>query len=266
MSLRPQWRLWSDAALRVVFDEERDLQLKVGPRKITLVVCSKLLARASPVFKKMLFGGFAESKLAGDVEWVVELPEDDINGMHLLMHIVHGNREKVPKKMSDSLRFCKAPGDLSAVLRSITCTADKFDMSQPSFRNTKLPVWGKKVLLPGFVAQQFLDAGIEIKALAEPSLYKRSVYDLYAELKHLKESWQTEYFPYNCTESYGVFQAAKTLVERPPLFSLPGSQIKHLWAQMRKSGIREDWLLALKAKGEAMLAARYAAAGDRLRH
>ncbi|KAB5545661.1 hypothetical protein GE09DRAFT_1243407 [Coniochaeta sp. 2T2.1] len=393
MSRTPPWGCgpqWSDAALRVVFDDEGDLQLKVGRRKITLVVCSKSLARTSPVFKKMLFGGLAESKPAGDVEWVVELPEDDINGMHLLMHIVHGNLEKVPKKMSDSLRFCNAPEDVSTVLRGITCTADKYDMvrllhpwadawldegcrvfhgsykARPHLANgvfwglnyvtwrldniwcgwilgdedllqeelkhiisstyyesnvahteptgssvvsvtesklihgrnrrmvlavlyskarwgrqcksQTLPVrmqtyydfstqslydqvltqfpqhhinnGGKQVLLRDLVTEQFLDAGIEIKALVELSLYKRSVYHLQATLARLEGKWRTDYLPYNRLESCGVFQASKAAVDNYPFFSLTGSQIKHLRAQRQKSGIREGWLEALKAEEE----------------
>lgn len=48
----------------IVLDPDGDLHLAVGTAKVNpvrFVVCSRALARASPVFKAMLFGGFSES-------------------------------------------------------------------------------------------------------------------------------------------------------------------------------------------------------------
>ncbi|KAI8267569.1 hypothetical protein K4K56_004477 [Colletotrichum sp. SAR 10_98] len=65
------------------FDSKGDLYLVVGIRAgdpSTFLVCSKVLARASPVFDKMLFGPFAESRPSTesskqDSAWIVHLPE-----------------------------------------------------------------------------------------------------------------------------------------------------------------------------------------------
>ncbi|OIW30032.1 hypothetical protein CONLIGDRAFT_632143 [Coniochaeta ligniaria NRRL 30616] len=48
----------------IIFEEDGDLRLEVGPERMPMIVCPKALARASPVFKRILFGGFAESKPA----------------------------------------------------------------------------------------------------------------------------------------------------------------------------------------------------------
>ncbi|KAJ1324124.1 BTB/POZ domain-containing protein [Microdochium nivale] len=54
-------------------------------------VCSRAVARASPVFDKMLFGAFAEGSNYQEKgqEWVVELPDDPTAAMRPLLHIVH---------------------------------------------------------------------------------------------------------------------------------------------------------------------------------
>ncbi|KAF7530149.1 hypothetical protein G7054_g9665 [Neopestalotiopsis clavispora] len=49
-------------------------------------VCSRALARSSPVMKAMLFGNFQESR-----QDIVRLPEDDPDAMEILLHVVHNN-------------------------------------------------------------------------------------------------------------------------------------------------------------------------------
>jgi hypothetical protein len=49
-------------------------------------VCSRTLARSSPVMKAMLFGKFQESR-----QDVIKLPEDDSDAMEILLHVVHNN-------------------------------------------------------------------------------------------------------------------------------------------------------------------------------
>ncbi|KAI0144673.1 hypothetical protein GGR57DRAFT_481649 [Xylariaceae sp. FL1272] len=61
---------------------------------ITYMVDSRALARASPVWKKLLYGGYAESKPANALtasDWVVELPEDHPIAIETLLNIIHGN-------------------------------------------------------------------------------------------------------------------------------------------------------------------------------
>ncbi|KAI1269109.1 hypothetical protein F5Y18DRAFT_176821 [Xylariaceae sp. FL1019] len=61
---------------------------------ITYMVDSRALARASPVWKELLYGENAKSKPANAStasDWVVELPEDNPFAMEALLDIVHGN-------------------------------------------------------------------------------------------------------------------------------------------------------------------------------
>lgn len=123
----------------LVFDEEGDLHLEVGEKKISCRVCSKSLARASRVFKRMLYGGFSESRdnsLAG--EWVVQLPDDDINAMKILLAIIHGCPQTVPKKlptMSETLvdptsyEFFHVGYADAGLLYLVTLAADKYGLT-----------------------------------------------------------------------------------------------------------------------------------------
>ncbi|KAI8175181.1 hypothetical protein K4K51_007759 [Colletotrichum sp. SAR 10_75] len=88
----------------VSFDPNGDLYLHVGAgveeKAKTYFVCSKALARASTVFRKMLYGGFAESGQSDvDHGWTVDLPEDRQQPMEMMLNIVHGAFEKVPEKI-----------------------------------------------------------------------------------------------------------------------------------------------------------------------
>ncbi|RYP08552.1 hypothetical protein DL765_008736 [Monosporascus sp. GIB2] len=98
-------------------DADGDLHLIVGPKKcldmhsrssghpseiphtkaVTYIVCSKTLSRSSPVWKRLLYGGFAESKKpeAGG-QWTVCLPEDEPAPMKTILNIAHGRFDQVP--------------------------------------------------------------------------------------------------------------------------------------------------------------------------
>ncbi|KAI1254013.1 hypothetical protein MGN70_004408 [Eutypa lata] len=91
-------------------DADGDLVLEVPymdeneqPLTKKFVACSKTLSRSSPVFKKMLFGGFAESKQPekGGEPWTVNLPDDDHDALKVLLDIVHSNFDKVPNSVTD---------------------------------------------------------------------------------------------------------------------------------------------------------------------
>ncbi|KAB5545657.1 hypothetical protein GE09DRAFT_215584 [Coniochaeta sp. 2T2.1] len=121
----------------LVFDADGDLRLVIGTGKdrITCLVCSKALARASPVFKSMLFGGFAESKPRdASIQWVVNLPEDDINAMAILLHIFHGQVHHVPMMLPQrrkdliqaQLFNYNVPKVVIDVLYHITVVSDKY--------------------------------------------------------------------------------------------------------------------------------------------
>jgi hypothetical protein len=104
MTVRPSA---SQAPNTISFDERGDLRLEIGDAddergQTSFLVCSRALARTSPVFKAMLFGGYAESKPAHG-EWVVQLPDDldHIDGLRVIMDIVHGNFHKVHKDINN---------------------------------------------------------------------------------------------------------------------------------------------------------------------
>ncbi|KAF9878375.1 hypothetical protein CkaCkLH20_03867 [Colletotrichum karsti] len=111
-------RLNNDKDETVVVDQDGDLRLRVGsaPNRVaTFVICSKTVGRVSPVFKRMLFGNFAEARPANDEEWVVELPDDDSNTFEIYLNIIHGWFDKVPNKLN------------VRKLASLLTVADKYD-------------------------------------------------------------------------------------------------------------------------------------------
>ncbi|KAI1802631.1 hypothetical protein F4811DRAFT_572819 [Daldinia bambusicola] len=89
------------------FDRRGDVRLRVGQNRdsvaVIFTVCSRSLARVSPVFDRMLYGGFAEGRSNHGKDgdgWVVNLPEDSPAAMAVLLSIVHGRFEQVPKALS----------------------------------------------------------------------------------------------------------------------------------------------------------------------
>ncbi|KAJ0372195.1 hypothetical protein COL26b_009237 [Colletotrichum chrysophilum] len=84
-----------------ILDSKGDLYLVVGSDiragdPSTFLVCSKALARASPVFDKMLFGPFAESRPSTesskqDSVWIVHLPGDEPAHFEVVLNILHCN-------------------------------------------------------------------------------------------------------------------------------------------------------------------------------
>ncbi|KAF5510771.1 hypothetical protein CGCS363_v002496 [Colletotrichum siamense] len=93
-----------------IFDSKGDLHLVVGSDvrdgdPSTFLVCSKTLARASPVFDRMLFGPFAESRPSSESSkqepaWVVHLPEDDPDHMEAVLNILHFNFKDIPRRFT----------------------------------------------------------------------------------------------------------------------------------------------------------------------
>jgi len=104
------------------FDRNADLTLIVGEgdELREFLVCSRSLARASPVFQQMLFGSFRESRSLQNSSdpWVVTLPEDSATVAKLLFSIVHGRFNDIPKSLS-----------LHELVDVLVFT-DKYDMTQ----------------------------------------------------------------------------------------------------------------------------------------
>lgn len=93
---------------RVVMDPDGDLVLLVGgetqsPEQEALV-CSRAMRRASPVWKKMLYGSFKEIKPAQG-PWIVSLPDDEPEPILAILRAIHGEFGKVPRSPSIELIF-----------------------------------------------------------------------------------------------------------------------------------------------------------------
>ncbi|KAK7963993.1 hypothetical protein PG988_010967 [Apiospora saccharicola] len=84
---------------------------------VTFRVCSRTLARSSPVWKKMLFGGFTESK-PNDGDWVVTLPADNITAVEFFLNTIHARFDNLPSFLNDP------DPDW---LYQVAVTADKYD-------------------------------------------------------------------------------------------------------------------------------------------
>ncbi|GKT51942.1 uncharacterized protein ColSpa_12123 [Colletotrichum spaethianum] len=90
----------------IVLDEYGDLSLYVGANHVdqpsAYLVCSKALARSSPVMKKILFSGFKELRPTegGQGEWMIHLPDDQPAPMQLMLEIMHGDFGRVPETMA----------------------------------------------------------------------------------------------------------------------------------------------------------------------
>jgi len=100
-------------------DGDGDLQVLVGPEKRNFLVCSKVLARASPVFKAMLFSGFRESKPTDGTPWIVTLLEDNFEAAEILFNVTHAQFDRLPSTNLDLRVFY---GKL--------LFADKYDMKR----------------------------------------------------------------------------------------------------------------------------------------
>lgn len=109
------------------YDEFADLRLEVGTPPVSFMVCSRAMARGSPAFKAMLFGGFAESKpVSGD--WVVRLPEDDPQAFAIILEIFHGRIDRVPDRLTSQQSPTAPSPACSTLLYHVALIADKYCM------------------------------------------------------------------------------------------------------------------------------------------
>lgn len=117
-----------------VFEVDGKLLLKVGTTKCknglfsiknehphdmaqTFRVCPRTMARASVVWRKLLFGGFAESKQPKESDWIVSLPDDLPQPMATLLGIVHAKFDQVPSTVK------------TQELYDIAVLTDKYDLT-----------------------------------------------------------------------------------------------------------------------------------------
>jgi hypothetical protein len=105
----------------ITIDPRGDLTLKIGlPTELkTFLVCSRTLARTSPVLNRMLYGSFAESKPSNDSpeEWTISLTEINPHPFALLAHISHGSFNHIPKTLTIDKLF-----DLIVLTHYYDCT------------------------------------------------------------------------------------------------------------------------------------------------
>ncbi|OAA55656.1 hypothetical protein ISF_07761 [Cordyceps fumosorosea ARSEF 2679] len=96
----------------VTIDPRGDIRLQVGRDDVDhadnessswqhaeFLVCSRALARASPIFDRMLYGPYAEAAHASP-DWSVALPEDKPAPMQVLLQIAHARFSRVPPVLS----------------------------------------------------------------------------------------------------------------------------------------------------------------------
>lgn len=121
-----------------VFDARGDLKLIVGADKVAFKVCSRALARSSPVWEALLYGPFAEGKAqqhGGD--WEIPLPEDRPEALRILIAAVHRGADDLPRQIGHEQ------------LLRLTVIADKYDMT-----GSLKPLWDKWVRNLGRVADR----------------------------------------------------------------------------------------------------------------
>lgn len=87
----------------IIVDARGDLILNIGisddgGSAQRFRVCSRTLARVSPVLERMLYGSFAESECSE--EWTVDLPEVNPNAFIILAYISHGQLWKIPRALT----------------------------------------------------------------------------------------------------------------------------------------------------------------------
>ncbi len=134
----PDCRHGLDPPELITIDPDGDLHLVVGEneclpqsqysteepnvfkRATTFVVCSRTLSRSSPVWKRLLYGGFAEAQRPdGENQWTVHLPEDDQKCMEIALNCAHGRFRQVPD--DSDLGF--------EDLYELTVLSDKYDLA-----------------------------------------------------------------------------------------------------------------------------------------
>ncbi|KAM0716657.1 hypothetical protein Q7P37_008102 [Cladosporium fusiforme] len=106
----------------ITVDPRGDLILEIGLSDKSgsaqrFRVCSRTMARASPVLDRMLYGSFAESGAKCSGEWMIELPEVNPSPFILLAYISHGQLWKIPKVLTTNELF-----DLLILTHYYDCT------------------------------------------------------------------------------------------------------------------------------------------------
>jgi hypothetical protein len=76
-----------------MLDARGDLTLVAGQEEVRFRVCSRSLARPSPVWERRLYG---EDQQTAD-DWVISLPDDNPDGLRILLLAVHCKFAAIPR-------------------------------------------------------------------------------------------------------------------------------------------------------------------------
>jgi len=88
------------------------------------------VADASAVFNAILFGGYLESR-PSQGGWVVQLPEDDVEGFKIILHIIHDQWQELPSAFYHLRTHGSTGEDWSCFMRlvfRVAIVADKYDL------------------------------------------------------------------------------------------------------------------------------------------
>ncbi|KAK4151623.1 hypothetical protein C8A00DRAFT_35716 [Chaetomidium leptoderma] len=89
-----------------MLDPHGDLKLVVGEDKVVFQVCSRALACSSEAWETLLHGPCLEGKAQQDgQDWEIYLPDDDPDGLRIILNVIHQDLEAVPKVVSFELLF-----------------------------------------------------------------------------------------------------------------------------------------------------------------
>ena len=125
----------SGVTTAVHFDPNGDLELQVGKNKVSIRVSSRLLEYHSIAFKEMLDQD-TDNSLTPDGKRILQLPDDDINAITYIMHIVYSQSVKVPAKLPVRIDAVAVPDSYdfkdyfinTDLLYLISMTAEKYDL------------------------------------------------------------------------------------------------------------------------------------------
>ncbi|KAK3380575.1 hypothetical protein B0T24DRAFT_523447 [Lasiosphaeria ovina] len=147
-----------------LLDGDGDLRMVVPGREF--VVCSRAVSRASPVFRCMLNGSWAEARPSDPSKaWIVDLPDDDAEAATVLLSAAHSRLDLVPALPHLSL------------LHRILVFSNKYDMTKSlrPWAAAWMPVLSNAINSPGSARDAFcaiigvaweLGAQEELRAIA----------------------------------------------------------------------------------------------------
>jgi hypothetical protein len=140
-----------------VFDSRGDLRLIVGADQVAFQVCSRALARSSPVWEAMLYGPFTEGKAQQKgCDWEIPLPEDRPETLRILFSVVHA-------------RFDDLPGAFAQDdLLHLAVLADKYDMT-----GSLKPFWSKWLRNPDHIKDGAADELVDYLSVCHKLGYGR---------------------------------------------------------------------------------------------